>query len=45
MYLLVLSQAEGVVATVEGDELRLEEDVTVDAEVALGGLYTTEASC
>lgn len=43
--LLVLSQAEGVVAAVEGNELRLEENVTVDAEVALGGLNTAEASC
>lgn len=44
-YLLVLSQAERVVATVEGDELGLEEDVTVDAEVALGGLDATKAGC
>lgn len=44
-YLLVLSQADGVVSAVEGDKLRLEENVTVDAEVALGGLDTTEASC
>lgn len=43
-YLLVLSQAEGVVPAVEGDELGLEENVTVDAEVALGGLDTAEAS-
>lgn len=42
--LLVLSQAEGVVPTVEGDELGLEENVTVDTEVALGGLDTAEAS-
>ena len=45
IYLLVLSQADGVVSAVEGDKLRLEENVTVDAEVALGGLNTTEASC
>lgn len=44
-YLLVLSQADGVVSAVEGDKLRLEENVTVDAEVALGSLDTTEASC
>lgn len=44
-YLLVLSQAEGVVPAVEGNELRLEENVTVDAEVALGGLNTAEAGC
>lgn len=42
--LLVLGQTEGVVPTVEGDELGLEENVTVDAEVALGGLDTAETS-
>lgn len=43
-FLLVLSQAEGVVAAVEGDELGLEEDVAVDAEGGVAArLETTEA--
>lgn len=42
--LLVLGHAKGVVATVEGNELGLEEDVTVDGEVRVAtGLDTTEA--
>lgn len=38
------SHADGVVSSVEGDELRLEHDVSVDLEVALDGLDTAEAS-
>lgn len=42
----MLSHAEGVVATVEGNELRLEEDITIDGEVGVAtGLDTAEASC
>lgn len=44
-YLLVLSKAERVVAAVERNELRLEEDVTVDGQAGGTGLETTEASC
>lgn len=40
----VLGKAEGVVATVEGNKLTLEEDITVDLETTCGtGLDTTEA--
>lgn len=43
--LLVRSHANGVVTTVEDDELGLEEDVTIDGEVSGRSLNTTEASC
>lgn len=35
--------SKGVVSSVEGDELGLEHDVTIDLEVAGGGLKTSEA--
>lgn len=42
---LMLCQAERVVATVEGDELRLEENVAVDGQVgSTAGLDATKAS-
>jgi hypothetical protein len=42
--LVVWGHADGVVASVEGDELGLEEDVSVDLEVGGGSLDTAEAS-
>lgn len=45
MHLLVGSHAEGVVASVEGDELGLEHDISVDLEVAGDSLDTSETSC
>lgn len=44
-YLLVGSHADGVVASVEGDELRLEHDVAVDLERGRRGLETAKATC
>jgi hypothetical protein len=38
------SHADGVVSTVESNELGLEHDVTVDLEVGCNRLETTEAS-
>lgn len=41
---LMRSHTDGVVSSVESDELRLEHDVAVDLEVGGGGLETSEAS-
>lgn len=44
--LLVLCQAEGVVAAVESNKLRLEENIAVDGQVgSTAGLNASEASC
>lgn len=37
-------KAERVVPAIEDDELRLEEDITVDLEVSSRGLNTAKAS-
>jgi hypothetical protein len=41
----MLRHTKRVVASVEGNELRLEEDVTPDLEVRGGTLDTAEAGC
>lgn len=42
----VLCEAERIVATVEGNELALEEDISVDRETTCStGLKATEAVC
>ncbi len=40
----VLGHAKRVVAAIEGDKLRLEEDIAPDLEVGGGGLDAAEAS-
>ena len=40
--LLVRSQANRVVASVESDELRFEQDVSVDLEIGFNGLETAK---
>lgn len=42
-HLSVGGKAQGVVAAVEGDEVALEEDISVDEEVGRRSLDTTEA--
>lgn len=42
---LVRGHADGVVSTVEDDEVGLEHDVAVDLERRGGGLKTAEAGC
>jgi hypothetical protein len=44
IHLLMWGHGDGVVATVEDDELRLEHDVAIDLERGGRGLDTAEAS-